>query len=77
MGQVDHVLLAATWRSVLPEEEAALTDPEGAAHPADRETGLFSVDDAEGIQFPAFAKKAEAYVAMLPFAGKTAPRIVF
>ena len=77
MGQVANVLPAATWRSVLSEEKAALTDPEGPAHPAERETGLLCVDDAEGIQFPSFAKKAAAYVGMSPFAGKTAPRIVF
>lgn len=77
MGHGDHVLLAATWRSDLSKEQAALTDPKRPAHPADRETGLLCVDDAEGIQFPSFATKSAAYVGMSPFAGKTALRIVF
>ena len=48
MRQIDHVLLlAATGRPVLPGEEAALTDPEDATHPADREAGLLCIDEGE------------------------------
>lgn len=74
-GPSGQVLLAATWRSDLSKEQAALTDPKRPAHPADRETGLLCVNDVEGIQFPSFAMKAAAYVGKSPFAGKAAPRI--
>ena len=49
MREINHVLLlATTGRTVLPGEEAALTDPEDATHPADREAGLLRFDKAEG-----------------------------
>jgi hypothetical protein len=65
MRQIDHVLLLAqAGRTFLPREEAALADPEDAAHPADREAGLLRFDEAEGHRLPSFAKKAAAFFKM-------------
>ena len=50
MREIDHVLLlAATGRTVLPREEAALADTQGTAHPTDREAGLLRRDEARRV----------------------------
>ena len=65
MRQIDHVLLLAqASRPFLPGEEAALADPQGTAHPADRDAGLLRLDEAEGHRLPSFAKKAAAFFRM-------------
>lgn len=53
MREINHVLLlAARGRTVLLGGEAALSDPKNAAHPADREAGLFHLDEVEGHRPP-------------------------
>jgi hypothetical protein len=48
MGKIEYVLLlAATGRTLLLGEEAALADFKDATHPADREPGLLLFNEAE------------------------------
>ena len=59
MGKMDHVLLlAATVRTLLSCEEAALAEVKDATHPADLEAGPLCFDEAEVNRLPAFARKA-------------------
>jgi hypothetical protein len=77
MRQIDQVLpLAATGRTVLPSEKAALADTQNMAHPADRgeqsratgssgpANGLLCINEGELHRFPSLAKKAAAFFRM-------------